>query len=285
MIRSLLYVPGNTPRFLAKAASCKADAVIIDLEDAVPEGAKTAARDALDDSVPMVRGGGAEVFVRVNMTERLLEDAAAACRAGAFGIYVPKVSNVETLDRLAAHLAPIETAMARAPLRFVPLIEDTEGLFEARAIAKGPRVFALAVGGEDLATSMGADPLPEVLRQPKLMVHYAAKAAGVLSFGLFRSVADFSDIAALRAASEEARSFGFDGASCIHPSVVPVLNAAFAPREADLVHARKVVEMAAAESKAGRGAFMLDGAFIDAPIVTRAERLLARFEPAAPQGH
>lgn len=279
MIRSLLYVPGNTPRFLEKAASRGADAIIIDLEDAVPEALKSSARDALAQSVPMVGRGGAEVFVRVNMTDRLLDDAEAACRAGAAGLYLPKVNSVTVLDRLVAHLAPIEVETKRNSLRFVPLIEDAEGLFEARAIARGPRVLGISSGGEDLATSMGAKPLPEVLRLPKQMIHYAAKAAGVLSFGLFRSTVDFADTEAIREAAEEARSYGFDGASCIHPSVVPVLNAAFAPTEAEILWARKVVAAARTEEQAGRGAFMLDGQFLDAPIVTRAERLLARLHP------
>lgn len=273
MIRSLLYVPGNMPRFLEKAGQRGADVVIIDLEDAVPDAAKTAARDALSQSVAMI---GGRVFVRVNMNERLVDDAVAAVRAGAEALYLPKVSNVDTLHRLAHHLAPLERD--RAPIAFVPLIEDPEGLFEARSIAKGPRVLGLAAGGEDLATSMGAMPTAEVLRLPKLMIHYAAKAAGVLSFGMFRSTVDYSDIDGLRNAAREARSFGFDGASCIHPSVVPILNEGFAPTEDEIAWARRVVDAARAEAAAGRGAFTLDGKFIDAPIVTRAERVLGKVQ-------
>ncbi|WP_101340914.1 HpcH/HpaI aldolase/citrate lyase family protein [Cereibacter azotoformans] len=276
MIRSLLYVPGNTPRFLQKAGQRGADAVIIDLEDAVPEAAKTGAREMLARSVPMVAAGGGQVFVRVNMSDRLLDDAVAATQAGADALYLPKVNDVALLHRLAEHLAPFEGG--RAPMGFVPLIEDPEGLFEARAIARGPRVLALSAGGEDLATSMGAKPTPEVLRQPKLMIHYAAKAAGVMSFGLFRSTADFSDTDAIRAAALEARDFGFDGASCIHPAVVPVLNAAFSPSPEELDWARRVVVASRKEAAAGRGAFTLEGRFIDLPIVTRAERLLTRFD-------
>lgn len=275
MIRSLLYVPGNSLKFLEKAGQRGADVVIIDLEDAVPEAEKTRARDMLAETVPMVAAGGSQVFVRVNMTERLYEDAVAATKAGADALYLPKVNDVAQLHRLADHLAGFETD--RAPIGFVPLIEDPEGLFEARAIARGPRVIALSSGGEDLATSMGAKPTAEVLRQPKLMIHYAAKAAGVLSFGLFRSTVDYTDTVAIRAAGLEARDFGFDGASCIHPAVVPVLNEAFSPTEAELDWARRVIAANAAEAAAGRGAFSLDGKFIDAPIVTRAERLLARF--------
>ncbi|MCV3735020.1 CoA ester lyase [Rhizobium sp. TRM96647] len=276
MISSLLYVPGNAPRFLEKAGQRGADVVIIDLEDAVPETAKTEAREGLAKWVPAIRQSGCQVFVRVNQSERLVDDAIAATVAGADGLYIPKVDSADILARLAESLLPHERD--RAPIGFVPLIEDMKGLFEVRAIAHGPRVFALTSGGEDLATAMGAKPTPEVLRYPKLMIHYAAKEAGVLSFGMLRTTVDFADKEALRAAALEARDFGFDGATCIHPSVVPILNECFAPTPEELSWARKVVAASEQEAASGRGAFMLDGRFVDAPIVTRAQNLLSRFE-------
>lgn len=276
MISSLLYVPGNAPRFLEKAGQRGADVVIIDLEDAVPVAAKTEARDGLAKWVPEIKGSGCQVFVRVNQSDRLNEDAIAATQAGADGLYLPKVDNVDILVRLAEDLVPHERD--RVPIGFVPLIEDMQGLFEVRAIAHGPRVFALTSGGEDIATAMGAKPTPEVLRYPKLMIHYAAKEAGVLSFGMLRTTVDFSDKEALRAAALEARDFGFDGATCIHPSVVPILNECFAPTPEEIFWAQKVVEVNEQEAAAGRGAFMLDGKFVDAPIVMRAQNLLKRIE-------
>lgn len=276
MIASLLYVPGNAPRFLEKAGQRGADVVIIDLEDAVPEAAKSAARDGLSKWVPEIRKGGSQVFVRVNQSDRLEDDAIAATRAGADALYVPKVNSPDILVKLASIVALYE--LGRAPIGFVPLIEDVKGLFEVRSIAHGPRVFALTSGGEDLATAMGARPTPEVLRYPKLMIHYAAKEAGILSFGMLRTTVDFADTEALRAAALEARDFGFDGATCIHPSVVPILNAGFAPTAEEVSWARKVIAASEQEAAAGRGAFMLDGRFIDAPIVTRAHNLLRKFE-------
>lgn len=276
MISSLLYIPGNAPRFLEKAGQRGADVVIIDLEDAVPEGAKTEAREGLGKWVPEVRQSGCQVFVRVNQSDRLVEDSVAATVAGADALYIPKVDSADILVRLAEALAPYETN--RSPIGFVPLIEEMKGLFDVRAIAHGPRVFALTSGGEDLATAMGAKPTPEVLRYPKLMIHYAAKEAGILSFGMLRTTVDFADKDALRSAAIEARDFGFDGATCIHPSAVPILNECFAPSPEEIAWAQKVVSANAAEAAAGRGAFMLDGKFIDAPIVTRAEHLLQRFE-------
>ena len=276
MIASLLYVPGNAPRFLEKAGTRRADVVIIDLEDAVPEGAKTGAREGLAKWVPEIKRIGCQVFVRVNQSDRIIDDSIAAALAGADALYIPKVNSVDSLVRLAESLVPHE--QGRSPIAFVPLIEDMKGLFEVRAIAHGPRVTGLTSGGEDLATAMNAKPTPEVLRYPKLMIHYAAKEAGILSFGMLRTTVDFTDKDALRAAAIEARDFGFDGATCIHPSVVPILNECFSPTPEEIAWARKVVAANETEAAAGRGAFMLDGKFVDAPIVMRAANLLARVE-------
>ncbi|NVD40502.1 CoA ester lyase [Ensifer sp. HO-A22] len=277
-MRSLLYVPGSSPRFLEKAHERGADAVIIDLEDAVAANEKDAARAALARSVPMVGRAGATVIVRINTHDEptMLADASAACQAGAQALYIPKVSSPDILHRLDAHLRPLEDAGNRPPMRFAPLIEDTEGLLNATPIAAGPRVFAISVGGEDLATAMGAQPTPEVLRLPKLMVHYAAKAAGILSFGLLRSTADYADRQALAAAVAEAKDFGFDGATCIHPSVVPLLNGGFSPSPEELDRARRLIDAADQADQAGIGAFTFEGKFVDRPIVTRARALLAR---------
>ena len=273
MIRSLLYVPANDERFVAKAHERGADAIILDLEDAVLPADKPAARAALAAAVPAVGRGGAAVFVRVNAeAERLRPDAEAACRAGSAGILVPKTRSPETLRELAGWLEPIEHG--RAPTRFVPLLEDPGAILDARPIAAAtPRNLAIAVGGEDLATAMDAEPTAEMLRLPKLLVHLAAKAAGLLSFGMLRSVADFRDTDAIAASAREARALGFDGASCIHPAVVPILNAAFAPDAAALEAARRLV---AAFEAAGAGAFTFEGRMVDLPIVERARRLIAR---------
>ncbi|UXN72903.1 aldolase/citrate lyase family protein [Devosia sp. A8/3-2] len=183
---------------------------------------------------------------------------------------MPKVEDAETLRELAAQLHPLEVSLRRDELAFVPLIESPAAVLDARAIARAPRVMALSTGGEDLAFLLGAQPAPEVLKFPKLMVHYAAKAEGRLSFGLLRSTADYADTQATAEAAREARMHGFDGASCVHPSVVAVLNAAFAPSADELDWARRVVEAAASNE----GAFVVDGMMVDAPVIARAQGIL-----------
>lgn len=271
-MRSLLYVPADAERFIAKAHQRGADAIILDLEDSVRIENKFAARGGLSTSVPAVRQSGAKVYVRINADADLArDDAIAACQAGADGVMVPKVKAAETLIALASALEPVEAAIARTKLQMIALIEDPGAVLNAPAIAKAPRLIGLALGGEDLATALGASPTPAVLHLPKLLVHYAAKSRGLLSFGLLRSAADYTDLDAIAAAVAEARAHGFDGATCVHPSIVPLLNAGFSPTSEERDWAMRVVT--AAETRAG--AFVLDGRMVDAPVVNRARTILA----------
>jgi len=260
MYRSLLYVPAHSERFVSKAHERGADAIILDLEDAVPESDKDAARARLAEIVPRVRQCGAAALVRINAGPRFTDDAHAAARAGADGIVVPKADAV-----LLASLAPLGPPL-------IATLEDPAAVLDARASARLDAVVALMVGGEDLATALNAQPTPEVLRLPKLLVHYAAKAEGKQSFGLFRSVADYADLEGIRLAAREARTHGFDGAACIHPSAVPILNEAFSPSEQDIEWARRVT----AAAMLTPGAFVLDGRMVDRPIIDRARRVLVQ---------
>ena len=270
-MRSLLYVPAASKRFIAKAHERGADVIILDLEDSVAPSDKLAARAMLGASVAAVRRGGAAVFIRINHDETGFEDAKAALLAGADGVYLPKAAP-ERVEHLDALLAETERSGSRPHLPIYALIEDAAGLLAAERIAAHPRVAGLSCGGEDLANALGAQPDADVLRLPKQLVHYAAKAHGRLSFGLFQSTADYADLDRLKRAAEEARRFGFDGASCVHPSAVPVLNAAFEPTQDEIAWAQRV--LSGVESHGGN-AFALDGQMVDAPVVDRARRILA----------
>jgi citrate lyase subunit beta/citryl-CoA lyase len=276
VIRSLLYVPASSERFVAKAAERGADAIILDLEDAVAPSEKAAARDKLAQTVPLVGRNGATVFVRINAEpERQRADAEAAVKAGAFGILVTKARDPNALRQIANWLEPLEKG--RKPTVLVPMIEDPGAVLDARALATStPRVFALLTGGEDLATALGGEPTPEVLTVPKLLVHYAAKAAGVLSWGLLRTVADYSDLAAIERSVREARAHGIDGATCVHPAVIPILNKGFSPSPEELDHARRLVEAYDKAQAGGVGAVEFEGKMIDEPVAQRARALLKR---------
>ena len=277
MIRSLLYVPADNEKFVAKAHERGADAIILDLEDAVIEDRKDAARAALQEAVPSAARNHASVFVRINSGARQIHDAIAAARAGAFGVVIAKAKNGTALESLAGTLREVEHEVGRPTTCFVAQIEDPAAVLDARSIAKHLRVVGLMTGGEDLATATGAEPTPEVLRFPKLLVHYAAKAEQKMSLGLLRSVTDYSDLEGIAAAAREARAHGFDGATCIHPSAVPILNDAFSPSAADVAWAERVVAAAHGQTA---GAFSLDGKMVDAPVIARALLMLERVKKA-----
>jgi citrate lyase subunit beta/citryl-CoA lyase len=253
-LRSLLYVPGHSDRFLAKAHERGADAIILDLEDAVPEADKDRARDALRETVAAVGRNGAQVFVRINTGERQRTDAAAA-RAASAMLMVAK-ADLAALDEIEGPL--------------LVMLEDPGAVLDARAYARHPSVMGLCVGAEDLATALGAEPSPAVLQVPKLLVHYAAKAEGKLSIGMLRSVADYNDLAAIEESAQEARMHGFDGATCVHPSAVPILNAAFSPSADEVAWAERVL------AAGSEGAFVVDGRMVDAPVIARARRILGQ---------
>lgn len=269
-LRSFLYVPAHSERFVSRAHERGADAIILDLEDAVPETDKTAARDNLAASIASVTRNGATAFVRINAGARQREDAMAATRAGAHGLFIPKAGDPNALEALAGTLRAEETKLGRAPTPFVAMVEDPAAMLAARALARVQRVMALSFGAEDFTAITGGTPTPDVLRYPKLTVHYAAKAEGKLSFGLLQSIADYADLEALAAAAREAKAHGFDGATCIHPSGVPILNAGFAPTEAERDWATRVI----AAAKTSDAAFSLDARMVDAPVLARARRIL-----------
>jgi citrate lyase subunit beta/citryl-CoA lyase len=133
VIRSLLYVPASSERFIARAHERGADAIILDLEDAVVPAEKATARARLAAAVPSAGQRGAKVFVRINSQNELMRpDAEAACRAGAFGLFVPKVREGGTLVALAALLDGVERTMTRPPTVLVPLLEDAGAVLDAR---------------------------------------------------------------------------------------------------------------------------------------------------------
>lgn len=279
MYRSMLYVPTTNERFVSKAKERGADAIILDLEDSIPVPEKPNARAALSTAVPACRGTGSDVLVRVNRPIRwCVPDVEAAVAAGVDGILLPKAES-------ATHVALIAEAIEDAEREFksvnmvklLLIIEDPGAVMDAREIISAhPRVVAAMAGGEDLATALEAEPVAETLRLPKQLVHMAAKATGRFSLGLFGTVADYSDTDGIAKLIAEAHRHGFDGASCIHPSVVPLLNEGFSPSEEEITQARRIVKALEDAEAKGRGAVSLHGRMIDKPVADRARLLLAR---------
>ncbi len=280
--RSLLFVPANNGRFIEGAHTRGADAIILDLEDSVPAHERSDARRTLMESAGLVARGGAHVLVRINAEpEESAADLDAAVHAGVDALLVPKVEDPETLRALSADVSRLEAerGITVGSVRFVVLVESAAGLLDAEAIARADtRNVALELGGEDFALSTGMVPDAETLALPKQMALYAARAAGLMPLGILGSIADYADLDAYRVTAERSRRFGFEGAACIHPSNVSILNDVFTPSPAQAAHARRLVDAYADAQRAGSGAVSVDGRMVDVPVVERAQKLLARLE-------
>ncbi len=280
--RSLLYVPVNVERFVAKAHTRGADAIQLDLEDSVPLREKDAARALVRDAAEQVSRGGADVVVRINRPLRLaVRDIEASVSAAVAALALPKCEGPDHVRLLAELVDELELERGLAPghTRFIVMVESADGFLRFREIAAAhPRVVAAVLGGEDFAMSVGMVPDPETMLYPKQHALIAARAAEVVPLGIIGTVADYANHAAYREMVRRSARFGFEGASCIHPALVPILNEGFTPSEEAVTEARRIVAGWQEAEAEGRGSFELDGRMVDVPVVARAKRLLARWE-------
>jgi citrate lyase subunit beta/citryl-CoA lyase len=280
--RSLLFVPANVQRFIARAHDRGADGVILDLEDAVPAEQKPQGRAMLRDSIASITRNGTAAMVRVNHNLRHVgQDLEAAVMPGLAALVLPKVEDAGFVRDVADTVAELERERGLPPgkIRLILQVETPGALFVLPAIAGAhPRVAAMTLGPEDYSAAMGGLPEPDALLTPNYAVLCAARAAGILPLGFVGSIGAYSDIPAFAEMARRARRLGFRGALIVHPSQVEPLNQAFTPTPEELDWARRVVTADAAARAEGRGAFPIDGKMVDAPVVRRAEEILALAE-------
>lgn len=278
--RSLMFCPANSERFVAKAHTRGADAIILDLEDSVAVAEKAAARAGVAAAAKAVGQAGADVLVRINRElQWAVDDIVAAVGPDVMGLVVPKVMGPEHI-RLLAEVVGTRELELRLPLghtRFIALVESAAALEHLHAIARADvRLVAMAVGGEDLATDLDAVPSSDSLYVAKMLGVHAARAAGILPMGVLASVAGVADGEPYRQMLQRSRALGFACATCVHPAQVPLLNAAFGASQADLERARRLVAAYEEGVARGVGAVLFEGAMVDKPVADRAYRLLAR---------
>lgn len=275
--RSLLFVSADDPARLAKVGGRGADAIILDLEDAVSPDRKDAARSALPAAIARLDGEGQALVVRVNGGwSALAADLDAAVRPGVAAIMLPKVEQAWRIEALAEMLAEHERERGLAPngIGIIALVESPAGLAALPAIAAAPRIMGVALGSEDLSLALGVAPSAAFLDLPVRQVAMAAAGAGVMALGIALSIAEFRDMDAYADAARLSRAYGISGALCIHPAQVAAANRAFAPNAAELAEARAVID---AWDRAGAsGVASLDGRMIDRPVMLRARRLVAQ---------
>ncbi|HEU0065627.1 MAG TPA: CoA ester lyase [Sphingomonas sp.] len=271
-LRSLLFVPGDRPDRMTKAAGLDADALILDLEDAVAASAKASARAAVAAFLAQERR--LPLFVRINPLDSGLadDDLAAVLPARPDGIVLPKADGGASLSALAARLS--------GDTRILPIASETPAAIFTLGTYGGvtDRLCGLTWGAEDLPAAIGATAAREAdgsytapYQLARSLTLFGAHAAGVPAIETVYP--DFRDLDALAQYAARGRRDGFAGMMAIHPSQISVINAAFSPNEREIAHAREIIALFSRNP--GAGALQFEGRMVDAPHLKAAQALLA----------
>jgi citrate lyase subunit beta/citryl-CoA lyase len=262
--RSYLFVPGNRPDRYGKALAAGADAVIVDLEDAVPPSEKPAARTALAAWLSPEH----PVLIRVNGAEsQWFRDDLTVCKTpGIAGVLLPKAESVEDILAVAEHCGPVMPILA--------LIETARGFWNAHALAQDPKVQRLVFGSIDFQLDLGIQGEEEELLYFRSQLVLVSRIAG-LEPPVDGVTTAIDDVERVRAEAFRAKRLGFGAKLCIHPRQVGLVNECFEPTAEEESWARRIME--AAEAVHG-AAVSVDGKMVDRPVIARAEAILERIK-------
>ncbi len=282
LCRSYLFAPGDNPRLLAKVFDAGADAVVLDLEDAVAPGRKAAARELVRQALSERSGSGPAVWVRINDlrgdhwqtdVEAIFQDPAAT--RGVAGLRVPKAESLRELRRLDDALRTVEkqAGLEAESLKITCTVESAAGLLAAGRLAEQPRVSHLAFGEADFAADIGAEldenAIATLWARSSLVV--TARAAGIAP-PIAPVYTHLDDDDGLRRTTLEARRLGFFGRSCIHPKQLAAIHEVFTPTPEQVTSARQILDVF---ERAGGGATVAgDGTFVDAAVARKARAVL-----------
>ena len=278
LFRSLVFVPGNNPRFLEKAKSLSADVVCFDLEDSVPDKEKKKARVLIKNTLKQRNKYSPDVFVRTNSPESgLIEaDLKEIVQKGVDGIVIPKVNSAKELKKIEKTISSLEKKRKIKGIRLMPSIESALGVVNCYEIASSSkRIDALVFGIFDLLNDMGIEYTkgnPRGAKYSRYKVPVAATAAGVVAIdGIWQ---DLEDDDGFTKDCEVGRSLGYVGKSVIHPDQIETVHEIFHPSGPEIEWAKKVCEVYEATTKAGFGATVIEGKMIDEVHYKRAKALL-----------
>ena len=278
--RSILFVPALATRLIEGAQSRGADAIQIDLEDAIPADGKARARAETPAALARLSGGPADLLVRINRPWRdAVRDLECCVHPGLAAVTLPKTGGPHDLAVVAEVLDGLEAerGMAVGSVGIVAQVEDAAGLLAMeRAERFTPRLVAITLGPEDFALDLRVEPVAANLAEPLRRCVLIARAAGAVPLGFARTIGDYQDLEALGRSIREADAMGLRGAFCIHPKQVAVLNEGFRPSAEAIAQAGAVVARFEEARAAGLGVASLDGQMIDKPVYDRARLALAR---------
>ncbi|MDP6857478.1 MAG: CoA ester lyase [Candidatus Nitrosopelagicus sp.] len=278
LFRSLIFVPGNNPRFLEKAKLLSADLVCFDLEDSVPDKEKKRARTLIKNSLKQRKDYTPNIFVRTNSPEsgRIDSDLDVIVQKGLDGIVIPKVNSVKELKKIEKTISVLEKKRKIKNIRLIPSIESTLGVINCYEIAScSKRIDAVVFGIFDLLNDMKieytkGDPIGAKYSRHKIPV--VASAAGIYAIdGIWQ---DIKDTSGLKKDCDVGRSLGYTGKSIIHPDQIKTVHKIFHPNKTEVAWAKLVVKTYDQSTKKGKGATVIDGKMIDEVHYKRARDLL-----------
>jgi len=277
LFRSLIFVPGNNPRFLEKAKKIQADIVCFDLEDSVPNDEKTSARKLIKNALKSRSEYSSSIFVRTNspLSGKISSDLKEIVQKGIDGIVIPKVNNVAELKKIQKTLSGLEKSKKLKPIQIIPSIESAEGVVNSYLIASfGKRITAIVFGIFDLLNDLGVEytNYSPGGKYARYKIPVDAAAAGISAIdGIWQ---DLKDLKGLQKDCNFGKSLGYVGKSVIHPDQISVVHKSFYPNKTEISWAEKVCKVYLESTKTGKGATTVDGKMIDEVHYKQAKALL-----------
>ena len=277
LFRSLIFVPGNNPRFLEKAKKFEADIVCFDLEDSVPNQEKSNARKLIQSALKNRSEYKSSIFVRTNApsSKKIPDDLKHIIQKGIDGIVVPKVNNTSELKTIEKQISKLEKLRKLKNIQIIPSIESTEGVVNTYAISSfSKRIQAIVFGVFDLLNDLGVEYTKdsEGAKYSRAKIPVDAKAAGVSAIdGIWQ---DLKDIAGLKKDCKIGKSLGYSGKSIIHPDQIEIVHNLFHPNKTEVAWAQKVCDIYEKSTKTGKGATTVEGKMIDEVHYKQAKSVL-----------
>ena len=278
LFRSLIFVPGNNPRFLEKAKSLSADIVCFDLEDSVPDKEKKKARTLIKNALKKRSQYSASIFARTNSPDsnKIEADLKEIVHKGVDGIVIPKVNSAKEIKKIEKIISSLEKKRKIRGIRLIPSIESALGVINCYEIASSSkRIDAIVFGIFDLLNDVGIEYTkgnPRGAKYSRYKIPVVARAAGVYAIdGIWQ---DIKDISGLKKDCEIGKSLGYVGKSVIYPDQIKTVHKIFHPNKTEIAWAKKVCNIYDKSSKKGKGATVVDGKMIDEVHYKRAKALL-----------
>ena len=283
VLRSMLFVPGNNMRMINKAMTLDEDAVILDLEDAVPMLDKETARIFIRDSVEMLKSTGLDIFIRVNglSTGLTADDIKHVIQKDLDGILLPKCESKGDVLKLSDTITELEKdrGLDEGKMIIIPLIETAKGVLNSFEIASAcDRVAAISFGAVDFTRELGTTPSKDGTEIFYARSHIALSAIAANVQAIDTPWVDIMDTDGLIESAKLARRLGFRGKMLIHPKQIKPINEIFTPREEEVRFAKRVVEEFTQAQASGQGAISIEGTMIDIASFNQASQLLSSWE-------